>query len=325
MPLMNVLCCELEDDDLLIWKNPQISGEEFHAMKGRYDSIHFMNWQGDQIAIPRCGGWGRILDKLGFEEIGVNVEDYIGPFSELCVCGFVSLLMDEGFKPIRERQNMVKTNRASALYDVNSPIFEYRELKMYEGIRVRRQYWDTPGYPPFGGVSLKYTTTTYFTEPLDKVLGGIDMLGLWVQMNCPHNCENIECPFYSETRIIGRLKGFSKSGETCPSATDYSVFVDLYDRREGIDKNPPAHRVSMETSFPQIQQWAEKKYGDVTIRDEMDKVRGLRYEGRANPQKVRYEYESIMKFIKGLPSRFQLPNGQWARLEKNMLEVVVLG
>ena len=327
MPVLNFFPCKL-GGELVIWRNEDISSTEYHQLREKHCFIRFPDNR-RKMAYPMRGGYEILLSELGFRPIPVKTSDYLSAFSDLCKYGFVSFLMDLGFQALHENPAKVEASSIAKLYNTDSPIYEFPpsdpELVIYEGVGVRKQYWNPPTSGPIGGISIRYTTTPYFVKPLDEILEGVEDFSPYVQMKCPVDCGKKDCPFYSEKRLIGKFIGFADGGFPCKMLEgDYKKFVRLSDRRQGIEENPPANRVSIERNLATISQWAEKRHGKKDILTEIREARGEEIAGRKNPKKVVHDYKSTLKLIELLPEQFQLPNGQPVTWDKNMLRIEVL-
>lgn len=322
MPVLNFFPCGLKEE-LVVWQNISISSVEYQKLAEKHQFIRFPDNK-RKIAYPMRPGCEGILNSLGFKSVTVRTSDYLNAFSDLCKYGFVSLLMDEGFQAFHESPAEVERNSVSKLY--GSSIYQFPPsnpaLKIYEGIEVRKQYWNFPTAGPIGGISISYITTPYFIKPMDEILEGTDLTP-YVRMECPMSCREKNCLFYSEGGLIGKFAKFTDNGFRCKFEGGYEKFVLLLDKRPEVKENPPANRVNIEPSYATVCQWAEKKYGEEEIRTKIREARGELVSGKRNVNKARHEYNSILKLIDRLPTEFQLPNGQTATWDKNMLKIEV--
>lgn len=308
------------DRELRLWEIPDVPNKELKKIDNEFGIVlDYING----IAYPSTEDEVELLDRLGFKRFTDAPENWLKPFANLCRYAFIEKLISEGFVPIHENQNKVKYNRVKELYRKDKSLFNFNELSLLEGLRIGSYYFNPPTSHPLVALVANYTTTLYFTEPLTSVIDGVDLGEFYVQMKCDPFCDKSSCTFFGESRFIGKFVGFTNEGELCQHENSVvDKYVKLYPRRDGLNANPCAARVSMERNDPLICKWASEKYGKDDLKDVLDEARNLRdSRGRQKKDKTGDYYRKLMKLIGNIDNTLRLPNGQIAKFEKEMLEV----
>jgi hypothetical protein len=324
---LNVFGCELQAEELRVWRYPTKDNSTPQQLNERFDSFAVSFRTPPAAAYPMNEEGREKLDDeflTGFEERMVDPMEFLGPYANMCKYGFIRYLIDEhGWLPLQEDQEEVALNRVDRLFDPDPRYSPVDGLDVHSGLQIRSQYWNLPDHGPYVGLALNPKSTNHFTKPLDEMLDGVYTRDYWLRMNCPSDCTHEECTFHGETRAIGQFDAFTDGGEACRYDDSGGPYVSLADSLDGIDTNPPADRVAIEANYENIKEWAVEKHGDrhedIAKEIPREAVDMPSYADRDD--RAKYEHDQLRDVVAEIGGEFPLPNGQTAELDTDPIEL----
>jgi len=328
MVYLNVYECQLPGDDLRIWRYPSPDTDIPRRIDERFDAVTIDMEATPTVAIPNNEEGVHVLEEeTGYEQSTVPWQDYLWIYSNLVQYGAIQQLVDHhDFTPMQVDQNDARLNQINEVYKPDPIVEPVDGLEIRKGLKVRSRFWDLPDHGPVVGLNFAYTTTNYFTDPLDEVLDGTDQQDYWLKMNCPSDCQHEDCTFHGHDRLVGRFDGFTATGEECQYDDGSDRFASLSPAVDGITANPPVERVAIEASYDNIRQWATDKYGDhhADIIEDIgrDRLGVPDYMDDYSDREFQYEWDRLEELVNEIDREITLPTGQTVTIADEPMEVV---
>jgi hypothetical protein len=328
---LNVFECRRANDRVKIWKWPSSGKDEPSELDEEYDCITTDLRSTPAVAIPtNIRGIDILAEKTDYDLVSVSWRDYPWIYARLIHYSVIRhLLKRHDFEPLQADHVRARTNRIHEVYKTQPLSEPVGGLEIRAGLKVRVRFWKLLEQGLFVGVSFRYTTTNYFAEPLDEVLDGASTTDYWLKMKCPSDCTHTECPFHGQDGLVGKFSSFEDEGETCRyDSVSSDRYVNLSPSVEGIDSNPPARRVAIEPSYPNIQQWAVEKFvfSMDGIVGEIDRKRlGIprhMSDGDSTDKRYAFEQSRLSELIKNVEKEVRLPLGQSVTISSQPVEVI---